>query len=333
MAVNANGDIYVVWEDASTMDRDISFAKSTNQGVSFSVRVVVNDNPGPGDLRDQIQPTIAVAPDDTLYVAWEENENSNLTDSDIYVTASIDGGDSFEARFQVAGNVVPSEMRSPALVVDSAGIPTLIWEDHTNWYSVLHLSKISLAGDNLQATEPASLPTTGLPTTSTQVHPAVSIDGSNRIYVVWESAVLQGNPQNQGTTPVRYDIYLTIRADGVTFSDPVKVNQTNATGFFGGWAYPDITADAVGNIYIVWEDYRNGFLTPDIYFTKSSEGGNPDSYETARKVNDDAGLRHEKPSVGISDSGKALVTWTDFRNNASLSCNPCNNDLYFSREP
>ena len=90
-----NGNVYMVWEDSrndATNGYDIYYSRSTDSGDTWSSPIRLNDDPA-GRRIDQTEPTIAVAPDGTVYVAWmdKRDDPSNLL-LNLYYTSSSDGG-------------------------------------------------------------------------------------------------------------------------------------------------------------------------------------------------------------------------------------------------
>jgi hypothetical protein len=152
---------------------------------------------------------------------------------------------------------------------------------------------------------------------SMQKYPDIAVDGSGNIYVVW-----QDDRGGRGDS----DIYFSKSIDGgATFIDNVRVDH-NGTGKFDQ-LNPCIALDTSNNIFIAWEDERNGITDFDIYFTKSSDGGtsfvSPDV-----NVDDDTGLRLQKnPRIAVTTSGtkELYLTWQDERKEIG------NYDIFFSK--
>ncbi len=91
-------------------------------------------------------------------------------------------------------------------------------------------------------------------------HPITVIDESLRIYVVW---------QDDRDNDTNYDIYFAASGDtGGTFSTP-NVHLTDSPDTND--VYPWIAVDTRGDVYVVWQSWRNG--TWKICLTKSTDGG------------------------------------------------------------
>ncbi len=97
----ATGQIYVAWSDYATGDSDILLATSTDEGLTWSTPVRVNDDP----LRDganQFQPQLAVAPDGVVSVTFFDTRNDPTHKLiDVYLAQSIDHGATFLPNIRV----------------------------------------------------------------------------------------------------------------------------------------------------------------------------------------------------------------------------------------
>jgi hypothetical protein len=72
---------------------------------------------------------------------------------------------------------------------------------------------------------------------------------------------------------------------------------------------PAVAVDSAGNVYVAWEDYRNG--NADIYFSQLSAG--TQAWSTpVRLNNDDTGEAQLKPSIAVGGS-YVYVAWEDAR--------------------
>ncbi len=103
MAVSAgNGYAYIVWADYRHGDADIYFVRSTNQGVSWSEPIRVNDDPL-SNGRDQFFPWVAVSPNGDIHVSWydrRDDPNNHLYYA--YYAVSQDQGVTFQTNQRVS---------------------------------------------------------------------------------------------------------------------------------------------------------------------------------------------------------------------------------------
>jgi hypothetical protein len=84
---------------------------------------------------------------------------------------------------------------------------------------------------------------------------------------------------------------------------------------------PSVAADDWGNVYVAYVDNGNG---PNIYFTKSTDGGA--TFSPAIQVNDAASTgMANSPSIAVDRAGLSIgIIWTDGRNG------PGESDIYYS---
>jgi hypothetical protein len=294
--VDTAGIAYVAWEDRRNGDWDIYFAKSTDSGATWSdPNIMVNSGPGNAN-----SPSIAVDPQGTIYVAWQDDRN---TDFDIYLAKSRDGGDTWTDP-NIRVNVSGAHQRNPVMAVDSTGTVNVAWEDNrwSDWD--IYFARSTDSGETWSNANRVNT----APSSTTQIHPTMDVDSSGTIYIAWEDEI-NGNE----------DIYLGISSDGgVTWSDPsIKVN-TDATTT--DQTKPSLSAGGEGIMTLVWQDNRN--LNPDIYCAISVDGGATWT-DPNIKINTDIGVTwQQNPAVAVSHTGTVYIIWHDDRNG--------NSDIYFS---
>jgi len=327
IAVDGSGNVYVVWEDYREGDADIFIKKYGSSGFGIRNKVNLGET---GSVDYDTTPSIAVNTLGDIYVVWEHRDDSLDDRPDIYFARSTNQGQTFSQ------TSIATEGRRPSIAVDVSGIAYVVWEDLTGFPGVqtpsnTHIKMMRrengvVPGSTKQIDSPSS------PYDNARF-PSVAAGSGGKVYVVWERALVI-NPGLPTDTIFPYYIdFATV--NGATLevlSPPVLFPDIpNVVGVYGGPAYPAIATDDSGNVYVAWDDQRNG--TKDIYFAKSTDGA---IFTTNRIVNDSTGTWHEKPGIAISD-GKAYVIWTDYRNTPSLTTaclnsDICPNDVFFARE-
>ncbi|UCG68527.1 MAG: hypothetical protein JSV09_12055 [Thermoplasmata archaeon] len=135
-----------------------------------------------------------------------------------------------------------------------------------------------------------------------QTRPDIAIFGDN-IYVVWMDNRLSGIHNT--------NIYFGKSTDkGVSFGADNRVDNAP----IGAAACPSIAVDkSNGNIYVVWQDYRNSPepYSIDIYFANSTDGGN--SFGVNKRVIDETGSNYQfVPNIAASNDFIGVV-WEDER--------------------
>ena len=140
-AAGSDGALYVCYIN----DDSIFVGKSTNGGVSFLPEVLVADAARPFSWPDGISefrfitfPSIAVdssggSEDGTVYVTWQDS--STGSDSDIVLSRSTDGGQTWSERVQINDNdesTHPSDQFFPWVAVDRKGRVAVFFNDRRN---------------------------------------------------------------------------------------------------------------------------------------------------------------------------------------------------------
>jgi hypothetical protein len=251
------------------------------------------------DIADynQDEPYIHVAKNGYIYVAWEDFREGNW---DIFFSRSVDGGVNWDLNLPVQdGTVQGTYQRSPAIVTDSSNFLYMVYEENRNGDWDIYFTKSPDNGDTWSTQTPVN--SINDIENTFQFNPSIAIDKLNNLYVAWTS-----------NTTTSWDIYISRSTDyGATWSAPIKANDDT------GSKEPEapsvsIDADGANNVYVVWEDNREG--TNDIYFSYSNNS--LESFTSNIKVND--GLRGSSktvtakhPEIKVNSRGDIYVVWDE----------------------
>lgn len=128
IAIDGQGRISVAWVDESLGHAEAYYARSTDDGESFSEPIDVSNFPA-GDIH---KPTLATFRS-TVYLAFQNGDlfgEDSIKNEQVYLSRSDDAGVSFGDGIQVshAKNSV-GRAHSPAMVVDSRGVLHIAWID------------------------------------------------------------------------------------------------------------------------------------------------------------------------------------------------------------
>ena len=162
LAVGADDTLYAVWTE---YEGALWLSRSTDGGQSFSgPRRVAGD-----DARPARAPSLALGADGTVYLAWTIGEDDA---ADVRVARSTDGGTTFAEPHIVARSRGYSD--APKLAVDPGGTLHLAYgEDRRVWYT-----RSTDDARTFEAPRQISGADAGFP--------AVSVDASGALYVLWE---------------------------------------------------------------------------------------------------------------------------------------------------
>jgi len=84
---------------------------------------------------------------------------------------------------------------------------------------------------------------------------------------------------------------------------------------------PQIDADLMDNLYVVWTDLRNGASNPDIYYMERKAAGWGANTPLVSAASDTTNSVQHFPGITHDGTGLTYVTWTDERLPASLGKN------------
>jgi len=120
--------------------------------------------------------------------------------------------------------------------------------------------------------------------------PALAGGPAGQLHLVYESA---GNHND-----IFYRYF-----DGSKWGSEVNVSQSPGVS-----SQPALTLEEDGSIDLVWLDSRSGEDHPDIFFSRSQDGGK--SFSPPVDVSETPGLSHS-PSVAVGPGGGLHVVWAD----------------------
>lgn len=336
MATDSQGDLWAVCHAGQEGLRDVYVMNRDGSTLSWGDPVRLTD-----PTSDQCNPVVAVAADDAVYVAWQDNRRGNW---DIYVSSTADG-----VTWRDAVRVTDSNdnQTHPAIAIDSSNPPRvyIAWEDDSagNQNIWLASSNTSFAGSTIaQVTSNAA----------DETEPALAAGLGNVVYAVWTdrrngSADIYGAASNASWTnrPV-------VTGDGDQYSPAIAVESGTsslhfvwvddaagnpdvlyggstglpASAFAGvllvddttdaGQLAPAIVAasDSLGrqHVYACWQDGRASGDIPDtdLYFVEIRSG----TAGTNILVGDDgANSDQSEPALGFDGDGQPVILWTDDR--------------------
>jgi hypothetical protein len=133
LAADRTGNVYVAWvEHHASGGADVFVARIARTGRRSSAPVRVNPRAGAATAWRGDPPTLAVAPDGTLYVGWTARLGAKGHATALYVSASRDGGRTFAQPVRVNddGKAVDHGMHSLAVAAD--GRVHVAWLDDRN---------------------------------------------------------------------------------------------------------------------------------------------------------------------------------------------------------
>ena len=328
IALDSNGNIYVVWHDYRSWVNDSSWespvdvylSKSIDGGLTWSSDLKI-PNRNAIYYPWQFQPYIAIDQNNgNVYVSFTDYNSyyvSGIYDyGDISVVRSTDGGATFEPAVKVDDTGNTTTQLWSSIAVDSvSGNVYVVFEDLRNGDKDIYLAKSTDYGTTFEANVLVNDVIT-----NDQNEPSVKVDSTGAVYVVWGD---WKNDPAQTVEPYLNDIYIAKSTDdGVSFAASVRVTDEPMNGTYSYTFPPRLSIDDSGTVHIVWYDLRSGSSV--CYYDKSSDGGL--TFSTDSVVNDDAQeVAHALPKIATNGS-EAYIVWIDKRNGDNTMY-----DIFFAR--
>jgi hypothetical protein len=254
-----DGNVYVSWTRFSS-NYPIYFSRSTDGGATFSAPMEISD-PSLSSNQGSIP---AVGPNGEVYVTWY-----NYNTSAQRLAVSLDGGQSFGVRYQVAGvNPIPSPLPGasfrnnsfPTLVVDQAnGNLYVAWNDYSYGDADIFFVRSTDGGQTWSS--PIRVNDDPLANDFHQFFPWLSVAPNGDVYAGWFDSRHDPNPYVQ---PFYYDEYVAVSTDGgLSFGPNARISTVSADAstdfdgeFIGDYSGIAATDDFV---YPAWVDTRRGY--------------------------------------------------------------------------
>lgn len=188
MAATGDSSVYLVWQDVSTGNDEIYFAKSVDSGSSFSNPAINISNTDNGVSSDAaIAVSGAGVDSDNVYVAWSDDADLEPGYRDIFFVHSADAGSSYSTAENVSNNPLASLSLQIALTSD--GQVVLLWNDN---YAGLENDEVLLAINNGQDGEfGCPINVSNNPTSSSTPRMSIASSGGagTSLFVIWQDLV------------------------------------------------------------------------------------------------------------------------------------------------
>jgi hypothetical protein len=197
--------VYVVWTDVAPdfSNFDIFFARSTNNGLTFSEPENISETTG-----DSSGAQIS-SEGNNVYVVWEDFTPGTFFD--IFFSVSTDGGLTFSTPDNISENAGFSTF--PQISSDGNNV-YVVWYDNTPGNFDIFFARSTDGGLTFSTPDNIS------ENTGSSFVPQISSEGDN-VYIVWTD-----------DTPGNNDIFFSVSTDGgLIFSEPDNISE-NVGGSF-----------------------------------------------------------------------------------------------------
>ncbi len=329
LALDGNGVLHIVWYDLRTADGDIYYSRSTDNGLTWSSEIRINDVP----TSTQNSPAIA-AFDNTVCVVWVDRRfNSN---GDIYADCSTDGGLTWgtDTRVNDDGAVAAFTHETPDIALSSAR-RHVVWCDNRNGNWDIYYAYFGRGGwsANVRLNDA---------TVGSQFTPAIAAN-EKTVHVVWmdyySGYVLGDVSVDDGSTWGK-DMRVSNQSDSTDSPDVTFNGQATAWATWrvmsttyqlhaayytpNGWVPADgaviNSSDFLQNpgigagntqVYVVWEHSFFGDMSSETNVYLSRWEGR--AWSDPIQINDEGDARQISPAMAIGSTGRLYAAWWDYR--------------------
>lgn len=305
MAISASGDVFVAWADDRDAEKHIYMQKLIYNSGTGSYDASWSSDARVVNQPDSSYPKLKIVPDGSLYLAWNDNRDSN---SNIYLQEiNTANGNLIGSEYQIGHDSSGSAQQNIDMTNDQDGNLYIVWEDYRNATWDIYMQKfIPSSGtfwtDDLKINNSGSNEQINAKVVSDR-NTDISGGNQNNIYVAWQS-------NHSGNFDILFSKF---NKDGaVSFSEYV----VNSDGGSLNQYNPSMIFDGSASIYVAWADERDA--QPDIYLQKMDGSGNK-AFAADVKINDDsfATAQRDKPSIGFCSDSAIYVSWEDNRNGSA----------------
>lgn len=271
-------NIYAVWTDNTTGNKEIFFSKSFDGGMNFEKEINLSYNNGTSAF-----PRMEVV-DGKIFVTWYDY---SLGKSEIYLAHSNDDGNTFETNV-ISNNAGASY--NPWIKTDGKNV-YVVWNDETPYMVNVNVKGpenvdvvlgdldilIATSHDGGETYDVFNLSDSK---DNVSWDPRIAISGNN-VYVVWNETTINGD-----------EIFFSMSSDnGDTFSKPINISVSNIPSTGAGIQVSE------NNIYIIWSE------AGEIFFSASNNNGI--SFSIPQRISS------EVKGSGLTRDAQMVVSGTD----------------------
>jgi len=298
IAVDASGNINLVWADNSPGYNAIFFSRSAGGGTSFSSPINISNNSlGAGS------PGIGLDSQGNIYVVWEGSSTlagaPSGTTQDAFLSVSADGGTTFSTAVNISSDQLPVFVSNPQVVATSMNSINVLWETEqaTGNNLSLHYRPASNGGATL-----GSISSSSDAGQYDQVAPMahMALDSTGAINVVWQ--------QNSGTQGASTILYARSTDSGNSFAVSTIANAMNNTPL------PQLAIDSLNNINVAfYQDAGSGNF--EISFMQSTDQG---ATFSAPQTVSSSNASAELPQMALDGGNNIQLLWWQGFNNGNV---------------
>ena len=317
MAVNGN-NVYIVWADNTSLNRDIYFISSNDGGQTFGDVVNLSNN-----TADSYNQEISVS-GNNVYIVWQDAQKFTQGNSSIYFISSNDGGQTFGDVVNLSNNAGKTSF--PKISSSQENV-YVAWNIDSDDRSVVGTNNMEGGIFFVKSPDNGSSFDKEIRLNTDEKPGELQIDASdNNVYVIWgspdPSTVSQGNSLTKGG-----EIDGNLTGDGIYFTKSIDDGNSFAKpSFIQGQFLNPLNVDIIHHsnklIVAIQATPLNNTVegNQDIFLMGSQDMGDSFLSESVN-ISNNAGISECPSMTVLSAENKLFVIWQDRSpgNNEALS--------------
>jgi len=180
MATGPGNAVHIVWIDDTPGNPEVYYRRSGDGGAAWEAVERLTWTSG-----KSYSPALVVRSSNTIYVIWEDDTPGNY---ELHYRRSGDGGATWATVQRLSWT--SGDSVSPTAAMDSSGAVHVVWSDYSTGNPDLYYRSRPAGSATWSATQRLTW------TPEDSASPAMAVDGSNFIHIVWSDY-----------TPGNYEIY------------------------------------------------------------------------------------------------------------------------------
>jgi len=320
MAVKGK-NVYIIWADDTSLNRDIYFISSNDSGQTFGDVVNLSNN-----TADSYNQEISVS-GNNVYVVWQDAQKFTQGNSSISFISSNDSGQTFGDVVNLTNNAGKTSF--PKISSSQENV-YVAWNIDSNDRSIVGANNMEDGIFFVKSPDNGSSFDEEIRLNTDEKPGELQIDASeNNVYVIWGSpdpSTTHHNSDQTTTTDENINNNNNLAGDGIYFTKSIDDGNSFAKPSFiqGQFLNPlnvDIIHHAGELVVAIQATPLNNTLdgNQDIFLMRSPDMG--DTFSESVNISNNAGIS-ECPSMTIlSSDNKLFVIWQDRSpgNNEALS--------------
>lgn len=281
VAVDDRNNIHVAWQECGTVTCLIKYARSTDNGATFTEGRVISQN-----LEFSEIPSVITNPNGEVAVTWDGARTFMDPRFEIFAVRSTNNGESFSPPTAIASGDKRNLFTSAA-TSDGTGRSYLVYESCADGNCRIELIKST---DSFATVTKGGVASEGI---AFSIRPTISAPGRGALFVAMSSALADGD--------LRFDIFTSASFDdGMTFSPPKNIsNNVEAS------TQPTIASNGQ-DVFVAWTERSSG--NPEIFLARSQDRGA--NYGAPVNITNNVTIS-QQPTIGFDSNGALFLSLQD----------------------